>query len=449
MKRFLSIILSLAVSAAAWARRPGEEIRPGFNLFSKQQDIQIGQQAAAQARKKYQITSSPELQDYIRRIGAKLAAQKEARESGFQFQFTMVNDKSINAFALPGGPAFVHTGLLLAADNEAQVAGVLGHEMSHVILRHGTNQASKANLIQLPAILASELTGNNLLVQLTNLGALPLLLHFSREDETEADALGTRLMNEAGFNPVEMARIFEKLQEQHGARLPELLSDHPDPGNRIVAVEAEIRALPRARYGTVVGDFNREKSLVAQITPPPNTQNALHGGQLSPSPSSHPSGGFKQLRGREFALSYPDNWQVFGDSDGASFTIAPREGIVRGAGGGSSVGYGVIVSYYFPESKRDGLERETDDLIHHLHASNPSMRQVSNLRRRVNVEGSAGLVTTMSSDSPFEGQVETDMLLTVTRPQGLFYLVFIAPQGDFRNLQGTFDEMVRSLRFSS
>src|SRR5579872_7117161 len=240
MKRFLSIVLSLAVTAAAWARRPGEEIRPGFNLFSKQQDIQIGQQAAAQARKKYQIVASPELQDYISRLGARLASQKEARESGFQFQFTLVNDKSINAFALPGGPAFVHTGLLLAAENEAQVAGVLGHEMSHVILRHGTNQASKANLIQLPAILASEMMGNNLLLQLTNLGALPLLLHFSREDETEADAMGTRLMNEAGFNPIEMARFFEKLQAQKGARLPELLSDHPDPGNRVIAVQEEI-----------------------------------------------------------------------------------------------------------------------------------------------------------------------------------------------------------------
>ena len=449
MKRFFPIVLSLAMTSAAWARRPGEEIRPGFNLFSKQQDIQIGQQAAAKARKKYQIVGNRELQDYIGRLGERLASQKEARESGFQFQFTMVNDKSINAFALPGGPAFVHTGLLLAAENEAQVAGVLGHEIAHVILRHGTNQASKANLIQLPAILASEMMGNNLLVQLTNLGALPLLLHFSREDETEADALGTRLMNEAGFNPVEMARFFEKLQSQKGARLPELLSDHPDPGNRVIAVEEEIRALPRARYGTVVGDFGREKSLVAQITPPPDTQNALHGGQLSPSPATHPSGAYKQLRGREFALSYPDNWQVFGDNDGASFTIAPREGIVRAAGGGSSVGYGVIVSYYFPESKQSGLEHSTEELIHHLHASNPSMHEVSNVHRRVTVEGSGGLVTTLSSDSPFAGRIETDMLLTVVRPQGLFYLVFIAPQGDFRNLQPTFDEMVRSIRFSS
>ena len=109
------------------ARKPGEPIKPGFNLFSKQQDIQLGQQAAAEVRKQSRPVSSPELQDYIRRIGERLAATPDVRDSGFQFTFTLVNDKSINAFALPGGTTFVHTGLILAADNEAQIAGVLGH----------------------------------------------------------------------------------------------------------------------------------------------------------------------------------------------------------------------------------------------------------------------------------------------------------------------------------
>src|SRR6266851_4121316 len=215
-RRSLIIVMAITLAVPVLARKPGEEIKPGFNLFSKQQDIQLGQQAAAEVRKQYTVVPNQELQDYIRRIGERLATQREPRESGFQFTYTLVNDKSVNAFALPGGPTFVHTGLILAADNEAQVAGVLGHEISHVILRHGTNQASKANLMQIPALLAAAVTGSNLLAQLTSLGAAGLLLRFSRTDESEADASGTKIMNEAGYNPIEMAHFFEKLEGETG-----------------------------------------------------------------------------------------------------------------------------------------------------------------------------------------------------------------------------------------
>jgi hypothetical protein len=439
------------LATPGWAmRRPGEEIRPGFNLFSRQQDIEIGQQAAAEVRKRYPAVKSAELQNYLRRIGERLASQKEARESGFTFSFTLINDKAINAFALPGGPAFVFSGLMMAAGNEAQIAGVLGHEMSHVILRHGTNQASKANLIQLPAILAGALTGSNLLAQLTSLGAYPLLLKFSRTDEEEADALGARLMNEAVYNPIEMARFFEKLQNGNIAQPPELLSDHPDPGNRVRAVEEEIQALPQARYGAASGDFAREKALVAQIPTEPRRAGTLPSPAPLPSSANRPSGGFRQFQGREFALSYPDNWRAYGDRSAATVTIAPREGIVPGSGGASQIGYGVIVSYYFPESKKQsGLDRSTDDLIHQLHASNPSMRLSSASRRSMRVESSPALVTTLMSDSPYQGQTETDVLLTVDRPQGLFYMMFIAPQSEYSGLRETFDEMIHSIRFSN
>jgi hypothetical protein len=449
MRHTLTIVMAIALTAPALARRPGDEIKPGFNLFSKQHDIQLGLQAAAQVSKQYQVVPNQELQDYIRRVGERLAAQKEPRESGFRFTYTLVNDKSVNAFALPGGPTFVHTGLILAADNEAQVAGVLAHEISHVILRHGTNQASKANLIQIPALLAGAVTGSDLLAQLTNLGAVGFLLKFSRTAESEADALGTRIMNEAGYNPIEMAHFFEKLQAEGGSRAPQFLSDHPNPGNRVAAVETEIRALPQHQYGTTVGDFTREKALVAKVPQSRSQPRELRGAVAAPSTASRPSGRFKQLRGREFALSYPDNWEVFGDNNAATVTIAPREGIVQSSNGGSAVGYGVIVSYFFPEPKTGDLPQATDELIHHLHAANPNMRVTSESPRRIRVEDGPGLVTTLASDSPFQGQIETDVLLTVLRPQGLFYMIFIAPQSDFGDLQSTFDDMANSMRFSN
>src|SRR5258706_450912 len=402
-KKRLIIAMAIVLTVPALARKPGEEIKPGFNLFSKQQDIQLGQQAAAEVRKQYQVVPNQELQDCLRRVGERLAAQKEPRESGLQFTYTLVNDKTVNAFALPGGPTFVHTGLILAADNEAQVAGVLGHEMSHVILRHGTNQASKANLMQIPALLAGAVTGSNLLAQLTSLGAAGLLLHFSRTDESEADAMGTKIMNEAGYNPLEMAHFFEKLEGVSGSHAPQFLSDHPNPGNRVKAVQAEIRALPQHSYGTTVGDFAHEKALVAKLPQLSSQPGSLTTSAAPPSSASRPSGGFKQLRGREFALAYPDNWQVFGDNNAATATIAPREGIVQGTGAGGAVGYGAIVSYYFPEAKTQDLQQSTDELIHHLHAANPSMRITPAARRRITVENSAGLVTMLASDSPYRG----------------------------------------------
>src|SRR4051812_21410025 len=99
--KFLTVALAAMLAIPALARKPGEPIKPGFNLFSKQQDVQLGQQAADQVRRQYQVVQNSELQDYIRRVGERLAATPSARESGFQFTYTLVNDKSVNAFALP------------------------------------------------------------------------------------------------------------------------------------------------------------------------------------------------------------------------------------------------------------------------------------------------------------------------------------------------------------
>lgn len=269
----LSLWFALLLSATAAAQGP-RQLKPGWNLFSKDQDVQLGKEAAAQVEKQYTVVRNADLANYIQRIGAKLAAVPEA--GAFPYSFQVVADQSINAFALPGGPAFVHTGLLSAADNEAQVAGVLAHEISHVALRHGANQASKANLIQLPALLASGMLGKSgsMLGQLTQLGiglgANSVLLKFSRTAESDADLLGTRIMAKAGYNPLEMAHFFEKLEASGGARGPQFLSDHPNPGNRVNAVDAEIRYLPRASYSNGnASEFASMQRLAAAVRVPP------------------------------------------------------------------------------------------------------------------------------------------------------------------------------------
>jgi predicted Zn-dependent protease len=274
-----SAILGIVFATSLlWAQGP-TQFHPGFNLFSKDQDVQLGKENADQVRKQTIVIKDPVLTAYVTRVGQRLVTAREAQESGFPFTFEVVADPSINAFALPGGPMFINTGLLRAVDNEAQLAGVMGHEMSHVILRHGTNQASKSQLIALPAILGSQLTGNSMMGKLAQLGiglgANSVLLKFSRTAESQADLMGSHLMAESGYDPTEMARFFEKLNAEGGQRAPQFLSDHPNPDNREKAIQEEAQRLPERNYGYQTGDFQRMKRAVGKIhepKPPPPAQ---------------------------------------------------------------------------------------------------------------------------------------------------------------------------------
>src|SRR6267378_58869 len=271
-KTISSAIVAIAfLTAVTWAQRPSQ-FRPGFNLFSKEQDVQLGQESAAQVRKQMTVIQDPVLTQYVNRVGKRLTASRETQESGFPFTFDVVADPSINAFALPGGPMFINTGLLRAVDNEAQLAGVMGHEMSHVILRHGTNQASKSKLIELPAVLGSQMTGNSMMGKLAQLGiglgANSVLLKFSRSAESQADLMESHLMAESGYDPREMARFFEKLNGEGGQRAPQFLSDHPNPDNREKAIQEEAQRLPQQNYRYQTGQFQRMKQAVAQIHEP-------------------------------------------------------------------------------------------------------------------------------------------------------------------------------------
>jgi predicted Zn-dependent protease len=272
LSRHRRALVALLVVSSVLSGADPNKFKPGFNLFNKQQDIELGREAAAQISKEYTIVRNGELSGYLTRIGQRLASQPLAAD--YPYTFTLVHENSINAFALPGGPTFVHTGLLLAAGNEAELAGVMAHEIAHVALRHGTNQASKAMGLQLAAgLLGGAVGGGSLLNQLAQagiaFGANSVLLKYSRDAERQADLMGAHLMAGAGYNPVEMARFFEKLEAEGGARGPQFLSDHPNPGNRVRAVEQEIRTMPRQSYGASSGDLGRLKELVRRLGEPP------------------------------------------------------------------------------------------------------------------------------------------------------------------------------------
>lgn len=274
LKRLALVVLAAALVTQA---AEGPNLRPGFNLFTRQQDIQLGRQAAAEISEQLVIVDKPELAGYLTRLGRKLASQPQAGD--FPYTFMLVHEKSVNAFALPGGPTFVHTGLVLAADNEAELAGVLAHEISHVALRHGTHQVTKALGIQLAVgLLTGAIGDESLWRQLVQagigFGAGSVLLKYSRDAEKQADLLGAYIMTGAGYDPVQMARFFEKLQAGGGSRGLQFFSDHPKPGNRVKYVEEELRSMPRRTFSLDNRDFLSFREQVDRLGEPPKPRGA-------------------------------------------------------------------------------------------------------------------------------------------------------------------------------
>jgi beta-barrel assembly-enhancing protease len=446
-RHFIPLVAcSLIASVAAWARNPGDPLKPGWNLFSRDQDINIGARSALQVRMHYAEVHDRFLDDYIRSIGDRLAATPEARQGGFRFTFTMLNVPQVNAFALPGGPMFIFTGLLKATDNEAQLAGVMAHEMSHVILRHGTHEASKAKTVKLLSQLAGAAAGGNTSAagQLAGmglgLGANSFILHFSREAESEADALGSHLMAEAGYNPIEMAHFFEKLAylTTQGSQF---FSDHPSPGNREKAIEAEIRALPQREYGFETGQFQRAKEEIASLGPPGSNATLSNLPPLAPPPAS-----WRLLKGSLYAVAFPADWSVYGQAN-PSVTITPPDAVTKNANGTAVMSAGAKADYYDPGPNLS-IGTATLKLVGYLHDRNPNIQVLATEQQKsVRVNQSEGLITPLRGISP-TGAPEMDVLLTVARPQGVFYMIFTSPQASFLQYQRTFEQMIDSVRFN-
>jgi beta-barrel assembly-enhancing protease len=442
LKAAATFILLVAVNQASGANSE-QPLKPGFNLYSKQQDIDLGKQAAATVRGRYQTVQNPELQAYIRKVGERLAQTPTAAASGFPFSFTLLNYKEVNAFALPGGPTFIFTGLIKAADNEGELAGVLAHEISHVVLRHGTHEASRQNLIEKPALIIGAINSLTALGRIVNLGlGLQLngiFLKYSRTDESQADALGTHIMAEAGYDPLNLARFFEKLESQGGPGVPEFLSDHPSPGNRVEAVKAEARALPARHYQEDDREFEHVKVVLASLPPPPDFRSkdiAVTTGNDE---------GYNRLNTPQFSIEYPSSWHVHGDPQSPLLAVAPEDGIAVDSAGNPALGYGVLVGYFFPNEGRSSLDEATNDLIEHLHTEDPGMHR-SESQKPTTAGNEPAIITELAGNSPL-GDGEKDMLVTVERPQGLYYMIFVSPEQKWPQTHMTFERMLNSLHF--
>ena len=463
-KRSLALLLMCAALAFAASQR--KLPKPGWNLFSKQQDIDLGREYAQQVEQQMHVVPNKELTDYVNRVGMRLVRQGQLDD--YPYYFKVVQEDSINAFALPGGPMYIHTGLIKAAENEAQLAGVLAHELSHVVLRHGTHQATKSQFLQLGAILvggaASRGGGlSGALAQLgIGLGANSYLLSFSRSMESEADLLGSYTMAKAGYNPIELARFFEKLEAQKGGQnslVARFLSDHPTPGTRIQAIEEQLPYMPRGPYNAEAGDLKQAQQIVAQFAPLKKGDTAQSRSQGSSAPAAPQqaaplgnssvamptialSGRFKTYQSGEVTFSYPEEWEV-GKGGDQSLTITDHNGKI-----GDSVGYGILVYRVPAQNGRVQLAQDTAAYLKGLASSSASV-QTEGAQVELTTGGSPALMTRLSSVSPYQSQRETDIVITIDRGPEMVVFIFVSPTAQYQVLEQSFKKVSQSVRFPS
>jgi Zn-dependent protease with chaperone function len=456
----LALIAIMAAPQLLAAVTPIRFPLPHSSAYTHEQQIQIGQQGDQEVRQKMPVLpDSDPLTQYVRYLGDRLAPYvPNSPNPRYPYTFHVVNMKEVNAFSLPGGPVYVNLGTIQAADNEAQLAGVIGHEMGHTYMQHAASQATKEGYAQVGLGILGAILGGGVAGALGRtaiaLGANAYFLKYSRTDESEADHVGALLMYQAGYNPQALADFFRKLEQQGGSQGPQFLSDHPDPGNRAQAIAAIIRQLPQKQYTTGdMGHFQQVHDIAMGRRPVTQQQasqqgsNGQNGGMRPVSQGDvMPSGSWQTLNHSAFRLQYPANWQIVSGNESSDVTIAPPAGVSQ-----SAIAYGVIIREFEPES--DAADAAMHELENDIRQSNPNLRVIGH-DEAITVNGVRGRSVDMTGRSPIDDSSgrparERDWLVMVPWQQGRdIYLVFVAPESDFDRLRPTFEQMLRSFQLA-
>ena len=453
--------------------------------MSRDEQKTLGMQAAGEVYKQMPVLpdSSPETK-YIRHLGEKLVATIPAQYS-WPFEFHVVQQKEINAFALPGGQMFVNVGTITAAKNEAELAGVMAHEMSHVYMQHSAKQAGKAqttNMISQIAGIALGSTVGGVVGELgqmgIQMGAQGMMLKYSRGDESQADAVGAMILYKAGYNPQALADFFKTLQEEGGQTPPQWLSDHPNPGNREQAIQKEIAEWPPTNYTGDTAEF-------AAIRKSATGVKAYSGEEIAQGAKSGQWASLNEQRGARLTsaggsagaaipkvsaavpldkvapsknlvvadlgpikMQHPDNWTVtLPQQQGQFVTIAPKAGVTE-----AGVGYGVLVNGLAAQQVQGmGIDDVTSKLAEKL-AGDTGLQPAGSMQKTT-AGGVEGRSVALKSTSPFPGakgeqQNERDWLVTVPQRDGsVIFMIFITPEAQAAQFKPTFDAMLKSIQF--
>ena len=494
MRTRLFLLIALAAPAAQ-ARFEPVTCR---NSFTQDSEIAEGNKVALQVYQQMPVLpESDPTTRYVQALGARLVqfaplAQGVSRQ--WPFNFHVVASSDINAFALPGGSIFVNLGTVQAAETEAQLAGVIGHEISHVVMRHSTcnlaKQQRKGLFYGLGALGSAVLLGNSTAGQIaqTGIGGIQSVdfLHMSRDDEKQADLLGVNILDNTGYDPRGLPQFFETIQAKYGSGGAQFLSDHPNPGNRTEYVNAEIATLSIPATPIInTPAFREEHSLAlrqrafttAEVKTAAWKQSgqcaALPGGNATiigntpvagaPQQTSSPAAPMPRLtpaqlginarlgkyQATNWSISIPAGWAAVPPSSGANAstatTLAPPSG-----DGSEGLAYGVLVATV--QQSGNGLYNAADlaaataNVVKSLIAQDPALSQ-SAASVTMQVGSQSAEATTLTGTSPVllngASQRERDWLITVARPDGdLNFLVFVSPESDFAALRPLFNKIL-------
>ena len=278
MKRLLSAGLSFSLAVALVAPAPvwaddakkdpdqigSRDVGKGINFYSLEKEIAIGKQYASEVERQAKIINDPVISEYVNRVGQNLVRNSDAK---VPFTIKVIDSEEVNAFALPGGFFFVNSGLILKADNEAELAGVMAHEIGHVAARHGTKQMTRGELAQIgmiPLIFVGGWTGYGI-YQAANVMVPLTFLKFSRAQESEADLLGLEYMYKTGYDPTSLVEFFEKveaLEKRKPGTMSKVFSTHPMTDTRVAATQKNIQDYLKAKpeYVVTTSEFSDVKT---------------------------------------------------------------------------------------------------------------------------------------------------------------------------------------------
>jgi Zn-dependent protease with chaperone function len=419
----LMVVLSMSVTGLL----AQTQIKKPNNRYTPQQDVELGREAAAEVRQQYPVIQDERISRYFDRLGDQLveAAPAALKESVFQYSFTPVNLKEINAFALPGGPMFINRGLFDAAAAEGEVVGVMAHELAHVLLRHGTANASKAQnpwlqLGQLAGAIGGGVLGGaagSAIAQGTQFGLGTLMLRYSRDFEKQADLLGAQVMARAGYDPRELARMFETIEreskESGGGGTPQWMSSHPNPGNRTQYITKEAQMLK-------VG------------APPDQNQ-----------PVPRPSGQYRAISGgKVFQASVPDNWTSLPSN--SSIKVVPQNGY--GQVNGQTV-FTHGIEFGITKAGTRDLREATNAWLKAVAQSNPELK-LAGQQQSIRIDQRSALATPLVNPSPLGGSELIGVYTTFLADGNLFYYLTIVPEKEGQTFQETFRRVGESIRLT-